>query len=225
MIIGIDYSINSPGICILNEQGVHFGTLARNSVCSNEFKETLESFNVKTWDHPKYKAISNSTIDAQGFTSDSITQANMLSDMCIDINQGKEDRSKNIAIFEGFSFGSKGNRLAQLSGYQYVARAKMIETLIVPTNLFVYAPQTVKSVAGAAKKGQGKTSMIQRFIEHEDKLPGLENHPFYIEMCKNYDSKFRKDPTKRKPVGDWRKPIDDLIDAYWIVKTYLKKSS
>ena len=145
--------------------------------------------------------------------------------MCIDINQGKEDRSKNIAIFEGFSFGSKGNRLAQLSGYQYVARAKMIETLIVPTNLFVYAPQTVKSVAGAAKKGQGKTSMIQRFIEHEDKLPGLENHPFYIEMCKNYDSKFRKDPTKRKPVGDWRKPIDDLIDAYWIVKTYLKKSS
>ena len=224
MFVGIDYSINSPGICILNEEGIHFGTLARNGVCSKDFKETLNKLNVHTWDYPKYKAISNSTIDAQGFTKDSIMQANALVDMCTSINQGKDDIQKNVVIFEGFSFGSKGNRLAQLAGYQYVARTYMIANLSQYENLYVYAPQTIKSVAGAAKKGQGKGSMIQRFIEHEDKLPGLEDHPFYQEVAKNYESMLRKEPTKRKPIGDWIKPVDDIIDAYWILKTYITKS-
>jgi hypothetical protein len=225
MIVGIDYSINSPGICILNDDGIHFGTLARNHVAKPEFFETLRNYDVHTWDHARYKAIGNSTLDAQGFTNDAMKQAIALSEMCKTINQGKGDIDKNVAIFEGFSFGSKGNRLAQLAGYQYVARAQLIQTLINHDKLYVYAPQSVKSVAGAAKRGEGKVGMVQRFIEHEDKLPGLENHPFYIEMAKNEDSLLRKKPTKRKPIGDWCKPTDDIIDAYWIVYTYLKKNN
>lgn len=223
MIVGIDYSINSPGVCILNDAGIHFGTLARNHVAKPEFFETLRNYNVHTWDHPRYKAIGNSTIDAQGFTNDAMQQAIALSEMCKTMNQGKGDIDKNIAVFEGFSFGSKGNRLAQLAGYQYVARAQLIQDLINHNELYVYAPQSVKSVAGAAKRGEGKVGMVQRFIEHEDKLPGLENHPFYIEMAKNEDSLLRKKPTKRKPIGDWCKPVDDIIDGYWILYTYLKK--
>lgn len=225
MIIGIDYSINSPGLCILNKDGLHFGTLARTNVASQEFFDVLERHKVWTSPQLKYSAISNSTLDAQGFTIDAIKQATELVVMCKRINQGKSDIKDNVAVFEGFSFGSKGNRLAQLAGYQYVARADMISNLIDYENLFVYSPQSIKSIAGAAKRGEGKKGMIQQFIEHEDKLPGLIDHPFYKEMAKDETSIFRKKGTKRKPIGDWIKPVDDIIDAYWIVQTYFKKNN
>ena len=128
MVIGIDYSINSPGLCILNEEGVHFGTLARTNIAKPEFFELLQSFDVHVDPHPKYSAISNSTLDAQGFTKDSAEQAFRLSELCKTINSGKGDPEKNTAIFEGFSFGSKGNRLAQLSGYQYAARIDLMHS-------------------------------------------------------------------------------------------------
>lgn len=225
MIIGLDYSINSPGICALNERGLHFGTLARNGVCSAEFKDTLNSYNVHTFDLDKYKAIGNTVDDSQGFTSDAIQQANAVSEMCKGFVGYEDNRQNNIIVFEGFSFGSKGNRLAQLAGYQYIARAQLIKDFSKPENLYVYAPQSVKSVAGAAKRGEGKVGMIQRFIDHEDKLPGLDEHPFYIEVCKNQESLLRKKPTKRKPIGDWVKPVDDIIDSYWILYTYIQKNN
>lgn len=226
MIVGIDYSINSPGLCFFDGEKVQFGTLARNGVCSGDFKNLLIDHDVFTWDLDKYKAVGNTVDDAQGFTHDSMRQAFGLKQICY--SAGMKDfpeNTENIAVFEGFSFGSKGNRLAQLAGYQYVARAELLSSVVLPQGLYVYAPQSIKSVAGAAKRGEGKVGMIQRFIQHEDKLHGLEDHPFYIEMCKNEDSLFRKKPSKRKPVGDWVKPVDDIIDAYWILYTYIKKNN
>ena len=223
MIIGVDYSINSPGVCVLGNNGIHFGTLARNGICTDDFKNILNDLRVFTWDHNRYNAVGNTVDDSQGFTNDSILQAQALASMVVSMNDQNID-AENTCVFEGFSFGSTGNRLAQLAGYQYIARATLINHNIIDADdLYVYAPQSVKSVAGAAKRGAGKVGMIQRFIEHEDKLPGLEEHPFYIEVCRNEESILRKKPTKRKPIGNWTKPVDDIIDAYWILYTYLKK--
>jgi hypothetical protein len=134
---------------------------------------------------------------------------------------GIGDPNENIVAIEGFSFGSTGNRLAQLSGYQYVLRMHLLSKLISPVsieNMWIFAPATVKATAKAGGKGKGKLDMIQSFIEHEDKLPGLENNLFYQEICKNPE-------TFQDKKGRFIKPVDDLIDSYFILKTYFKKSS
>lgn len=223
MIVAIDFSINSPGICVFTNDKISFGSVIKEGVASSDFMSYLQQLHVEYEILPKYKATGISSIDEQGYTSDAIKTAEAIAKLIKKINGGLGDRAKNILIFEGFSFGSTGNRLAQISGYQFITRFRLLSELFNVENLYVYPPQSIKSIAGAAKKGAGKIGMIQRFIEHEEKLPNLSNNLFYNEVIKNEDSNLRKKATKRKPIGDFQKPTDDIIDAYWVLYTYIKK--
>jgi len=220
-IIGIDYSINSPGVCFYDGKNIKFGTLARNNVCSMEFKNILKERNVYVIDFPNYKTKETNIKISREFTQDAIKQANELIKMCKIFGMQEQEKEKNIIVFEGFSFRSRSNRLAQLAGYQYIARNKLIEKLSIIENLYVYSPQTIKKIAGVKKADQTKNAMINKFIFHENKLCGLENHPFYIELSKNENSKFRKKLKNGKITNSWIKPIDDIVDSYWIVYTFL----
>jgi len=218
--IGIDYSINSPAICVQNGSKLEFISLARIGVANEKFYETLESFKVKVITSNPLKNSPTVLDSSRESILDAISLATKTVNGIIEIC-GPGDNTQNVLAIEGFSFGSKGNRLAQLAGYQYVLRMQTLAYLISPINIenmWLFAPATVKSTAGAAGRGKGKGDMITAFLEHEDKLPGLEEHPFYIEMKKNPE-------TFQNKKGKWQKPIDDLIDAYWILKTYHKKSS
>ena len=222
-IIGIDFSINSPGICVYNdaENTLKFISVSRFGVAKKDFFEQLQDVGVHVSLHDKYKPAGNLSIDSQGFTQDSINHANLIKkaikDECGPISDA-------IIVFEGFSFGSSGNRLAQLAGYQYISREKLINEFSSGdmSKLYVYAPQTVKSVAGASKRGQGKVGMIESFLNQNNCSLGISNNGLWKEMTDN-DASLRKNPTKKNPIGDFRKPIDDLIDSYWIVRTYIEK--
>jgi hypothetical protein len=218
--IGIDYSINSPAACVLHDGKIDFFSFARSNVAKEVFFENLSYFKVKIINT---KPMKNSKIlleSSRESILDSIQVAQNtiqgISDVC-----GIGNPNENVIAIEGFSFGSTGNRLAQLSGYQYVLRMHLLSKLISPVsieNMWIFAPATVKATAKAGGKGKGKIDMIQSFIEHEDKLPGLEDNPFYQELCKNPE-------TFQDKKGRFIKPVDDLIDAYFILKTYFKKTS
>lgn len=225
MIVAIDFSINSPGICIYNDNGLYFASVIKEGVATKDFMSDLQKLGVESTILPKYKAIGVSSTDEQGYTFDAINTADAIAEIIKKINSGVGDRNKNILIFEGFSFNSTGNRLAQISGYQYITRYRLLSELFNIENLYVYPPQSIKSIAGAGNRGAGKIGMIQRFIEHEDRLPSLNDNSFYNEVSKNESSKLRKKATKRKPIGEFQKPVDDIIDAYWILYTYLKKNT
>jgi hypothetical protein len=220
MYIGIDYSINSPAICVLHDKGLEFISIARESVGSNKVFEDLQYFGVKVNNTNILKNSNNLLESSRESTLDSIYLAQCSVQEILSVLP-KNDTTQNIVAIESFSFGSTGNRLAQISGYQYVLRMNLLTNIINPShieNLWLFAPVTVKSTAGAAGKGKGKGDMINSFLNHEDPLPFLHKHPFYLEL-KNNPAIFQ---TKR---GKWLKPIDDLIDAYWVLKTYFKKTS
>jgi len=110
---------------------------------------------------------------------------------------------------EGFSFGSTGNRLAQLSGYQWLLRHDLSLTFgLNADDMWVFAPMTVKATAG--KGNFKKEQMIDAFLAEEDS--DLRDHLFWKNLTSN--------PTAfQNKKGSWLKPIDDLIDSYWILRT------
>lgn len=219
-LIGIDFSMNAPGLFLYNKNGMAFGALPRIGETPKGFNDVLIEHGVYIASREKYKAVGNSSIDARGFGIDAVGHAkdiiNLLRSM------GVKDDDNNIVAIEGFSYGSSGSRLAQISGYQFILRHKIMNSISCYDNLYVYAPQTVKSVAGVTKRGAGKVGVIDMFLTHDDILIGLDNNKLYKGMLSTPEI-FKTRPTKQNPTGNWRKPIDDMIDAYWIVRTCMER--
>ena len=77
-----------------------------------------------------------------------------------------------------------------------------------PANFFTYSPMTVKATAG--KGNYKKEQMIDAFIQSEDE--SLRQTLFWQAITNN-PTQFQ---TKK---GLWVKPIDDIVDSYWVLKT------
>ena len=111
--------------------------------------------------------------------------------------------------FEGSSFGSKGDAALQLAGYRYLLVSKLAD-LYGLENIYTYAPPTIKSMAGCATKDKrGKNSMIEAFKNEN------VDHPF----CQT----LRDNPENLKKKTNYIEGVDDLVDAYWTLKTLIIK--
>ena len=208
MIVGIDFSIKSPAVTLLSNSGEwYFYTFARNSVAKEDFFLTLKNngVNVITLpDEPPLPKSANLTDRERSSIKDGLMQTRSISKMLSAWSFTEDDQ---IAI-EGFSFASTGNRLAQISGYQWLLRSYLIEDCeISPEQLWFYSPMTIKATAG--KGNYKKEEMIEAFINSDCNSQ-------FAEALRNAPAEFQ---TKR---GQWLKPIDDIVDSYWIAKTLQK---
>ena len=79
-------------------------------------------------------------------------------------------------------------------------------------NMWIFAPMTVKATAG--KGNFNKEKMLEAFMNCDD--PILLNSKFF-QALKNTPEEFQNKK------GAWVKPIDDIIDSYWVMKTLIKK--
>lgn len=208
MIAGIDFSIKSSAVTILaDSEELHFYTFARNSVAKEDFFITLQNNGVNVINLPEEKPLlksANLTERERSSIKDCLMQTRSISNMLGSWNFKEKD---SVAI-EGFSFASTGNRLAQISGYQWVLRANLVEDCkISPDQLWFFSPMTIKATAG--KGNYKKEQMIEAFINSD---------------CNSkFANALRNAPTKfQNKKGNWLKPIDDLVDSYWIVKTLQK---
>lgn len=208
MVVGIDFSIKSTAVTLITNDGTHhFYTFARKSVAKEDFFITLRNAGVHVItlnDEPPLEKTANLTAKERSSIKDALMQTEAIARMLSTWSLTEED---SIAI-EGFSFGSTGNRLAQISGYQWLLRSLIIQHCgITPDRLWFFSPMTIKATAG--KGNFKKEQMIEAFINNE------VDHAFHSDLTTaplSYQ-------TKR---GQWLKPLDDIIDSYWIVKTLQK---
>ena len=200
--IGLDFSIKSPAATVLHNGEYHFYSW---QWATGKVHESLKLAGVNVIVPAEYESFKGdeSTFKERTFTSecDSLTDS---------ISETLEKYTGQYAI-EGFSFGSTGNRLAQLSGYQHVLRYKMNKTFGVG-NMWIFAPMTVKATAG--KGNFNKEKMLEAFMNSDD--PILLETPFF-KALKNTPEEFQNKK------GQFLKPVDDLCDAYWVMKTLIKK--
>lgn len=195
-IASIDFSINSTCITVLSEDGYHWHHFGREKTSyfdlgSDGFTRHLFPKRVKGEDYCSTERAK--LIDAEVF--------------CSAIVDVLKDNGISSVAFEGHSFNSKGNSLLELVSYQFLLRNMLKAGLsIPPESMFFYPPITVKAFAGGAKFK--KKDMLERFIEVQD--PMLHKNPVFIRIKDSMDKVLKGE--------DVVKPVDDLVDSYWIVK-------
>lgn len=210
MIVGIDFSIKSCAITVIDAGRPHFYTYARKSVAKEEYFQLLEACEVNVHrindELPLHK---NATLTERERSS---TQDGITLSKSIAMSLSDWDFTYNCnAAFEGFSFGSTGNRLSQISGYQWIVRRDLLRGLGLPLdNMWFFSPMTIKATAG--KGNFKKEQMIEAFLEED------MDH-FLHQRMRTTPEDFQ---TKK---GLWLKPIDDIVDSYWVAKTLEKTIS
>jgi len=203
MILGIDFSIKSTAAALKAGNTYTFYSFARKGVIKEDAKIAFAAAGIQIFETEEEPALPKKASIAERERS-SLADAKRLIPTIVNC-------FSNLTIdkfgIEGFSFASTGNRLAQISGYQWVLRWEMMNW-VDSRNFYVYSPMTVKATAG--KGNYKKEEMIDAFIKSDDPL--LENNGLRKALL--------KDPTLfQTKRGAWLKPLDDVVDAYWILKT------
>ena len=200
MHIGIDFSINSPGICIRANQLSFIG-----------FYNT-EGKNYKKGDPRDFK-IHREISSLEGVSILNFNRRKKHEDYCIDQAQKIEDSHTLATLIssqipegapiglEGYSYGSKGNSFIDLIAFNSVLRNRL---WVDGHSVSVFTPSQVKTCAG--KGNLNKQGMFLAFVDNKTDDELLTGNAFWKYCVENRDF----------ASGDIPKPIDDLVDAYWI---------
>jgi Holliday junction resolvasome RuvABC endonuclease subunit len=190
--LALDYSINYSTICILKENSIKFHSIIRDKKFTKKEKLILEKL-----------------IDTGIFTYEIIDKVENINELRIldaeniakkIIKIINENKIKEIAI-EGFSFNSIGRSLSDVYGYQYIFRYLLLKNNIM---FKLFSPATIKKIAG--KGNFNKLQMVESFIKNENNYKNLN---ILKEIYINYKS------------NKLIKPLDDIVDSFWVLQTYL----
>jgi len=206
-LIGIDFSINKPAICILKDNKYEFLSapfgLSKKNI--DLFKNS--GINIIERTDKKYKG-TDSSEKMRWEVQNAIYLSNLL---VFNLFKYKFNPQNTKIIFEGFSYSSSGKMALQLGGYKYILMSIFNEYDIKYENMITYPPISIKKTADCARKGMGKKEMIDAFIKNSNKNILKKN-------LLNNRKKFLK------KTGKYIDHLDDLVDAYWAIETYLEKN-
>lgn len=199
--IGIDYSITSPAITVFD--GRHYTFIS------------LFDVDVKDWRNSKKYAVHN---DIQDFVPiypfsrsvDKTTYQTEQRSKTINAEQLATLTTHTVRFacgygdvriaLEGFSYASKGMSFIDLVMYQSVLRVRLMEEFGIDS-IHVFSPTEAKKLAG--KGNYGKEQMVEAFGRNVLNDGILAAHPFHQYVLEN---------------GLKGKPIDDLVDSYFLLK-------
>lgn len=207
--IGIDFSLNSPAMCIQNTDGSYdfvsffnFGDRLWNSVKIPKAFQTHRELN-------KIGAITaipyNRKISATDFVErerekliDGRNVANLIIDF-LDVNYQTNDIKIGL---EGFSYGSTGNSFIDIVQYNTFLRSNLLDKYGAD-KIYIMQPSHVKKLAG--KGNANKHYMAKAFQDN-------------VLVDKNLESSKLWKWTKSMDFSEKiQKPLDDLIDSYFVL--------
>lgn len=206
-IIGIDFSLNSPGFCILTETDCKWISLHRTTnIIDKMLKKDGSPFKVLG----DNGTVSINIIQKKEFTGEyhdkerqKILNAIYFSEIALDLLDPYLNQNSIVGM-EGLSFGSSGNSLIDISMTTALIRAGVVKR-INPDNFYVISPTTLKkfAVKGNAKKDELYKALLEK------KSEDIRIKPF-LKLLSEY-----KD-TWIKGAGKVENPCSDIIDATWI---------
>lgn len=210
-IFGFDFSIIKPAMFYYDTE-----TKQSEFYCwpASEDKKSIEILNnagivVRNRNLPP---LSKNDYDSNSLVFENTKRAAELSELITEdiMNIVGDEPLDNIYICsEGLAFASNGNQTLDLSGY----KAALLTTLYKRgvRNIFTYSPITIKSVAGCSKKGMWTKDFMINAIKKTN--PSL--HTFVRTLSENEKS--------LKKVTAFVPCVDDLVDAYWVVRTFMER--
>ena len=205
--IGIDFSLTSPAICIYKNGEYKFISFFNDS--GKDWKKSKS----KSY---KYHNELCGIIDIIPYTRQiddkdyRIEQKTKMSDALIIVNiiidklKSVIDEEDVIIGLEGFSYGSISSSTLDLAMYNSFLRMKLIENFGSDVLNIISPTEGKKKLFG--KGNAKKEDMIQSFIDNRLEDGDLIVNPFWV-YCKENGVDYKQP-----------KPIDDLVDAYGILK-------
>ena len=216
---GIDFSLNSPGTCTQDHKGKYtFITFFNygNRIWDEEGRKIPKAFSVhkELMDNktilgfPYYRQVKDKDflLREREKLTDGQNIAELISNILITL-YGTDNHK--IAL-EGFSYGSKGNSFIDIVQYNTFLRNEIVNAWGVK-NISIYQPSHVKKLAG--KGNANKHYMVKAF---QDDVFNDKN----LRKTDLWKWTQDKDFTEKIP-----KPIDDLVDAYFILNANKEKGS
>jgi len=205
--IGIDFSLNSPGICILSEDSCKWISLHRTkNIIDKMLKKDGSPFKILN----DNSSVDINIIEKKEFDGEyhekerqKIINAVYFSELAIDLLDPYLNENAIVGM-EGLSFGSSGNSLIDISMTTALVRSSIIKK-IDPNNFFVLSPTTIKKYAlkGNSKKDELYNTLID--LRKDD----IRLKPF-LHILREYKDTWIKGPNKVE------NPCSDLVDATWI---------
>lgn len=205
--IGIDFSLTSPAICVYKNGEYNFISFfsdggkdwkhskSKTYRYHNELCEIIEVI-------PYTRKIDDSNYRYEQKTK--MADALMISNIIIDKLKAIIDNDVIIGL-EGFSYGSISSSTLDLAMYNSFLRMKLIENFGSDCLNIISPTEGKKMLFG--KGNAKKEDMIQAFIDNRLKDDDLTKSVFW-KYCKSNGVDFKQP-----------KPIDDLVDAYGILKS------
>lgn len=211
-IFAFDFSMNKPAMACLieNELSFYIWPLSIDKVS----QERLDNCNINITNR-KLDAIHEKSLNESELIVEHVTRSANLAKMIVKTIL-KILRPYNVNIDdviianEGFAFAAKGDAALDLSGYKYILMKELVDNGF--KQFKTYTPIAIKSVAGCAKRGLGKDAMITALGNEDNDL-----HPF-IHTIHSHNEELRKKTS-------YVMCVDDLADAYWCLRTVIKKEN
>lgn len=204
--LAVDFSLNSPGICIYNDKGkeYHFISYIKPKTGTKAEQRLQEEISL----------LKDVTLVYQpDFTNDEsyssaellkIKRYDKMADEIINlVLQNSFSGDEFTIAFEGTSYGSKmgTNNMIDMAAGAAILKLKMLKTL-KPIDILTVAPTTIKKYAG--KGNMNKLQLFDAFQQNVNSDQNLAKSPLW---------KIVKDLEIGKKIP---KPIDDLVDAYFL---------
>jgi hypothetical protein len=209
--VGIDFSINSPGICILHANTTKWLSYSSGPKTKAEgtFMESVAacqdvSFNLIHATVFTQVSIDNYSENEYQKINKYIQRASAIKSLILDelAKLGYTQGNEVHFGFEGFSYGSNTNNIIDIAIATGFLKKELIDTFENMT-LSVLAPGTIKKSAGSGR--YKKKEMYDVFVENRHSDSKLESSDFW-NLCQSL-----------RGAKKLFKPTDDLIDAYFIV--------
>ena len=137
-IIGIDYSLTSPAICVMNGEKLNFYYLTNKKKYDGKMSDNIEGQLHDEWDNPMHRF---------GLISDWVFY------VLYDLHEGDYE-----IFIEGYSYGSKGQGLFQIAENCGILKYRLEQDVLSYKSV---VPSVVKK--GATGKGNADKDMMYEF--------------------------------------------------------------
>lgn len=213
--IAIDFSLNSPGVCIYNNKSKKYKFIAYLKPKTGTKKEQILQEDLALLQDVTVVTQPDFTNDAN-YSSSELAKVKRYDKMADDIInlilQESFPEDLFTIAFEGTSYGSKmgTNNMIDMAAGAAILKLKMLKTL-QPEDLLTVAPTTIKKFAG--KGNMNKQQLFEAFINNSIDDKSLLKSPFYQRVRE-------LDCSTKIP-----KPVDDLVDAFFLTAMIAKDAS
>lgn len=210
--IGIDFSLNSPATCIRNSKGdyifisfFNFGDRIWDDIkkmpkAFQVHQELIESETILGFPYYRDVKADSFLIREREKLEDCKSIANLIVNALVSFF----GVSNTHVSLEGFSYGSTGNSFIDIVQYNSFLRSLLLDAY-GSSNISIFQPSHVKKTAG--KGNANKHYMIKAFQDDVFNDKDLRNTKLWkYVQGKDFSIKIPK-------------PLDDLVDSYFILNS------